>query len=81
MSKNHSKRKKARANLPKKKGQKRCPFCMCNTKINGHCSTCDPVMDSMDWVDDADILAPIALTATYVAMKLAKRKKKEKQEE
>lgn len=80
MSKHHSKRKKKRENLPKKRGAKRCPSCNCNTLRDGHCSCGygkQPVMD----LDNHTILQQIAPVAIAIPVILNRRKKQRKENE
>jgi len=82
MSKNHTKRKRRRQNLPKKRGKKRCPRCQSNSMTNGRCSCGYGKSDGSIVVDEfVAKQAESAIVGIAVLAGLVNRRRKNKKKE
>ena len=85
MSKNHTKRKRRRQNLPKKRGKKRCPSCKANAMTGGKCGSCGYGQSDGSAIVDEFMVhqaeSAIVGVAVLVGLALRRRKNKKKEED
>ena len=78
MSRFRIKRKIERAKLPKKRGSKRCPFCKCNSIVDGRCSSCNTIVDHAEYDTRISELLPNYQESATLMLTLATAKLKKK---